>query len=309
MLANFLGKSKPINFIVLLVLFFCCFLATIYTRFFVDSFSFNQLLKSGAIFLLFIGVFFFFNFIFKKNRLTFDNSYAFYFFMLFSIIILPSLLAYKTLILFLIHLLFLRKIYSLKSHKRSIEKLFDSSLLLSIAFLIEPFSILFVVLLYWAIYYHQKITIQTLLTPIIGFLVPVFLYFTYCFWFDKTAIFLALFNFEIPDSTIFYSETVNIWFIRGILLISFLSIVFKSPRTLSVNNSFKRNWILLGIHFLIAVGLLFLIPEKNEGELLFLFFPASIIIANGMELIKKKWIKEILLYSLLISVIYFRFFL
>jgi hypothetical protein len=140
-------------------------------------------------------------------------------------------------------------------------------------------------------------------------LVPVFLYFTYCFWFDKTAIFLALFNFEIPNSTIFYSETVNIWFIRGLLLISFLSIVFKSPRTLSVNNSFKRNWILLGIHFLIAVGLLFLIPEKNEGELLFLFFPASIIIANGMELIKKKWIKEIVLYSLLITMIYFRFFL
>ena len=169
MLANFLGKSKPINFIVLLVLFFCFFLVAIYTRFFVDSFSLNQLLKSGAILLLFIGIFFFFNFIFKKNRLTFDNSYAFYLFMLFSIIILPSLLAYKTLILFLIHLLFLRKIYSLKSHKRSTEKLFDSSLLLGIAFLIEPFSILFVVLLYGAIYYHQKIIIQTLLTPIIGF--------------------------------------------------------------------------------------------------------------------------------------------
>ncbi|MGY8909650.1 MAG: DUF6427 family protein, partial [Flavobacteriales bacterium] len=54
-------------------------------------------------------------------------------------------------------------------------------------------------------------------------------------------------------------------------------------------------------NFIILLTFLFCIPEKNGSELIYILFPTSIILANGVELIKKKIIKNIVLYLFLIG--------
>ena len=125
MLANFLNKTKPINFIGLLIFFFLCFSFSVFFTIFYDGFTLDKLLKSGILLLLFLGVFFFYNFILSKNKLTFDNSYAYFIFTLLTVCILPELTNYKSLLLTIIYFLFLRKTYSLRSSKKVIQKLFD----------------------------------------------------------------------------------------------------------------------------------------------------------------------------------------
>lgn len=303
MLANFLNKSKPINFIGLLVFFVFTFFITAFS----DGFELSKLLKTIILLGLFFCIFFFFNFIDSKNKLTFDNTIAYFIFTLLLICILPKVLDYKILFIFVIYLLFLRKIYSLRSPRKVIQKLFDGSFWIGVLFLLEPFSLLFFLLIFAAIYLHQKITLHTLVTPLIGFLTPVFLYFTYFFWFDKTEEFTKLFYFDFQLG--FYENQKFIWLLIVVLSVTIISGIFKSIEVIPVSNTFRRNWALLIINLILAIILMLFLSKKNQGEFLYMFFPMSIIIANGIQLIKKKIVKEVIFYSFLIACIFFQFFL
>ena len=309
MLANFLNKSKPINFIGLLIFFFISFLSSVYFTFFPDSFTVDSILKSLALLLLFVIIFFIFNFIVGKNKLTFDNSYAYFLFTLLSIIILSDLLDYKSLILTIIYLLFIRKIYSLRSIKSVLEKLYDSGFWLGFFFISEPFSIFLFVLIYVASYLHKKITIQTLLVPIIGFITPLIIYFTYFFWVDKTEKFTNLFSFEFNFNLDFYAQKKYFWTLICLLFFTICTIFFKSIKTLSVNNKFRKSWILLITNFFILIPFLFFLPNKNGSELIFILFPVSVILANGIELIKKNTFKNLVLYFFLVCSIILHYWL
>ena len=303
MLANFLEKSKPINFIVYLGLFFCFLIIAIASTIFSDGFTMVKLLETAYFLLLFLAIFFFYNFVVSKNKLTFDHSYAFFLFILTTIIFVVKLLDLKTLVLILIHLFFLRKIYSLRSPKSVIKKLFDSGFWLGILFILEPFSIVFSLLIFVSILLQQKITINTLATPIIGFITPLIIYFTYVFWNDSVEDFTQLFYFDVVNNVFIYAEDQTIWIFGTILLLTLLSVFIKSPKALSVNNSFKRSWIILMINALIAVIFALLIPEKDGSEVVFLTIPASIIIANGFEVIQKELLKNILFGLFLVGTI------
>jgi hypothetical protein len=309
MLANFLGKSKPINFIILLSLFTCLFLCASFSQFSAQNFNLFSLLKIAGFLGFYFSVFFFYNFIVSKNNLTFDNFYAFFIFTILLSYFLPIIISFKSLITLLLYTLFLRKIYSLKSHKKTLKKLFDSGFWLGVLFLINPFTAIFSILIYSAIFLHQKAIIHNLLTPIIGFLIPGILYCTHCLWFDQLYLFTNLFYFEIPASLSFYADTAFYWTTISILGLSLLSLIVKSPKALSINNSFKKSWLLLMLNLSVGVLFALIVPNKNGVELLFLALPATIIIANGIELIASKFIKNLFFIVLLASAFGFPFLL
>jgi len=299
MLANFLEKSKPINFILYLGLFFCFFTRTVVSTLFKGEFAWHVVFKSILLFTIFLFVFFFYNFIISRNRLTFGHSYAFYVFTLTLILFLNTLCDFKTLNLLLIHLLFLRKVYSFQSSKKVIQKIFDSGFWLGILCLIEPFSILFFILIYASIFLQQKRTMNNLITPIIGFISPLIIYFTYLFWNDTAVVFFEIFNIKIAETLFVLNKSDTSWIFWGILFLTLFSIVLKSPKVLSVNNSFKKSWILLIINAITSVVFAVIISNKNGSEIVYFLIPTSIIIANGFEVIQKKILKNILIILLL----------
>lgn len=309
MLANFLNKSKPINFIGLLVFFFINFFILLFIDFYKADFSTSLLLERLMIVPLFLLIFFLINFILAKNKLTFDNSYAFFFFTIFSILMLNEVMDLRVLLFLIVYLLFLRKIYSLRSPKKTVEKVYDGGFWLGIFFILEPNFITLIVLHYLAIYLHKRLNINTLIIPILGFCTPLLVYFSYLFWYDKTETFLKLFEFPFHFS---FSVLSNDKFYIPFLVVGFsllLSIVLKSSKTLTVSNSFRRNWILLIVNLLLS---LFFICTKTEfviNNFIYLFFPVSIIIANGLEMLPKNSYKNIVLYLFLVGSIVVQFFL
>lgn len=305
MLANFLNKSKPINFIGLLIFFFVCFLFSVFSEGFTD----RNLIETTSILILFLAVFFIYNFVLSKNRLTHDNSYANFLFVLLIISIMTEIANLKTLSFTFIYLLFIRKIYSLRSSKRILEKLFDSGFWLGIFFILEPLSILLFGLIYIASYLHSKITIHTLLVPIVGFITPLIIYFSYFFWIDQTENFNKLFYFESLFDIQLYSELKYRWMIGIVFSLASIAIFIKSIKALSVNNTFKKSWLLLIYHFIILLLFLLFFPQKNGSELIYTLFPVSVILANGIELIKRTLIKNIVLYLFLIGSIITHYFL
>ncbi|WP_439129347.1 DUF6427 family protein [Polaribacter sp.] len=301
MLANFLSKSKPINFIVLTSVFICLFLITCFSLFFMANFTPFVLLKVAGFLALFFVIFFFFNFIVTKNGLTFDNSYAFFTFIILVCYFLEAFLSFKTLLLFLVYTLFLRKVYSLRSPKKILQKLFDSGFWLSILFILEPLTAAFALVLYAAILLYQKVIINYLIAPIIGFITPLIIYFTYCFWYDKTYLFTNLFYFDSFKEVNLFAENGFYGLTIFVLLLTVIAIFLKSPKALAVNNSFKKSWLLLVINFVIALIYCLYIPEKNGAEFLFFLFPSAVIIANGIELLQKNIYKNSLFLILLTS--------
>ena len=111
---------------------------------------------------------------------------------------------------------------------------------------------------------------------------------------------MQLFSIDVINNGFIYKEGYAIWFFGTLIT---LTIFLKSPKALSVNNSFKKNWLLLIINTLIAVIFVLIISKKNGSEMMFLFVPTTIIIANGFEVIQKNIYKNILFGLLFIGTI------
>lgn len=309
MLDNFLNKSKPINFVGLLILFFLCFFSTLFVTHFKGVFTSSKIAESLLLIAVLLFTFFLTNFIIVKNNLTFDNSYGFLFIVSLFILLLPEIITPKILLLNGIHLLILRKIYSLHSKKKVFEKVFDAGFWLGVFFILDPFSILYLLLLFIGIYSHKKLTINTLIIPILGFLVPVFVYFTYFYWVDELEQFYDLFDVQLN----FYlsNYTNHFLFYPFVVVITFtlFSLFLKSSKALSVNNTFKKNWIILINNLAVALLFLLIHNTKSYGNVIFAVFPIALVLANGLEMIQKKIIRNAILYLFIFGAIALRFFL
>ncbi len=299
MLARFFQKSEPISFVSLLFLLF----VFIIIRFFIPlptGVDLGFVLQSFSVFLFFTFVVFLANFIIEKNHLTSTNFYAIFIFVL-ILGLFPTVFSFSKISLsHLFILLAVRRIYSIRSKKLLLSKLFDSGFYMGVAFLLYPLSFLYVLLIYVSYFIYKKIIDKNLLLPLIGFLTPVFIVFTYFYVFDKLSVFISLIeiniNFEILEHFT-TSSIIPIMFIMGILIIALLKIITKWQ---SFDGKDKNSTKLIVAHLLISMFILLTNNLKIEYTIQFIFFPSAILIGDLLFLVRKNWIKNLLLYSLVI---------
>jgi hypothetical protein len=299
MLANFFGKSKPVNFVFIIVLF----LVYNFLDVFVinsSSFELKSIVNNLILFPGFLFMFFLYVFIITKNKLTFDNTYSF----LLIVIGVGCLPIFKTNYFvvgeYIVLLLLFRRIYSLRTQKSIYQKLFDSGLWLGILFLLSPINILYVVLIYCAISLYTEPTVRTVFIPVLGFVSPLILFFTYHFVNDTAEVFYRIFDINVDISYTFYNLLTYKLQLGVFGILTLISVLLKSSDIFSVSNTFKKSWGLLIIHFFIAVFYILLIENKSGFELFSLLIPSTIIIANWVQSVKKKFLIDVVLIVLLI---------
>jgi len=306
MIANFFNKTKPATIFILVALLFVYYFTATFLLHSAEL-SFNFLIKRISFFVFIALLLLIVNFIVKKNKLTKDNSYALLL-MVFLLGTFPEAM-FSSNIVFANFALMLgfRKIYSLRTGVDTKLKLFDACFWIGVAILFYSWSIFYVLLVYLGMIIHQKLTVKNLFIPIVGFVTPVIIYFTYCLYFEDAAFFYNKFNYEINlDFSSYTSLKLLIPFI--FLSITLLwSLLKVTPKVVSVRNNFKFSWDVLINHLLISAVIIVLAPTKNGSELFFLIFPSAVIVANLMHLIKSKIFINAVLYGfLLISVaVYF----
>ena len=299
MLANFFGKSNPVNFIVIFSIFLGFFLTNSISSISLATLNFSLVLEYILMLIFFLVFFFFFNFILSKNKLTLYNSYGFLIFVLLFGFFPDTMSSRHELFLNILVLIYLRRVYSLRSGKDLYKKIFDSGFWLGVLFLIAPKTVLFGILLFLSIWLFQKINFRTLLIPCLGFLAPVLFYVAYFFWFDQTEEFIASFfwyanyNFELfTDSSIFIPTIV-----LGTLVL--ISILVKTPKVISISGNYRNYWILILFNLFIAITILLIQNTLHESQLILLFFPISVILTNWLESIQKPFLKNIFIAALL----------
>ena len=299
MLANFFETSKPINFIAILGLFFVYFFLALFSTFSLADFSSDFLLNKVYSVALFLVLFFLYNFVISKNKLTQENtSYAFLIFIAFLGAFKTCFFDLKMLVVGVFSFLLFRKVYILKNPEKSAEKMFDAGLWTGVIFIIEPFFAVFFGFIFAAIFLFKAIDFKTILIPILGFLAPLLIYCSYCVWFDKIADFKSLFIWVTSVSFTTYAKQELLIPIVVTVGISIFALLAQSPQKLSVSGNERKKWVLYIVQFLTALVFIILYTSKNGSEFLIAFFPMSLLVANWLEHLKSNLIKNVVLYIL-----------
>jgi len=298
MILNFFSKTKSINLILMGLLFtLFYFLKVIFGE---NNLEFSSNYYSIIInYTLFIGSFILFKFIIIDNKLTNNSDFGILFFvLLFGIFI--TLSSISTIVFsFFFLLLSFRKMHNLYDKIETKQEVFDSGFWIGIATIFTPISSLYMWVLLSAIVVFKKSNWRTLMISILGFLLPLFLFYTYLFFMESNQSFTSLFYFSIFfDIEIYKRNRILIPLISmSFIILSAIMLVFRNQNSLSIIQ--YRNIKLLLINLLITLIIL-LVTTQKESTLLFLLFPVSIILANFIQLIKRKWLQGALLYSFLI---------
>lgn len=299
MLARFFQKSEPISFLSLLFLLLIYILLHSFYGFSGEiNFTYSIRVLFGFVF--FSGLLFFGDFIIQKNYLTPANYYAIFIFVLLFGLFPSALNLSKISIAHLFILLASRRMYSIRTKKAMLSKLFDSGFYIGIAFLLYPISSLYLLLIYISYFIYIRVINKDLLLPLIGFLTPILVTFTYFFINDNYASFKTLVEINIAsDFAVFKNQLIYIPSL--VIIILTISAVFKNvTNRYSLDNEGRNNLNLVLNHFFIGI-ILFSISTMNFTESVqFLFLPTAILIGNLLSLTQKRWVKEMLLDGILL---------
>lgn len=295
MLTSFFSNSKPFHFIVVsLLLFSGCIVYIIQD--FNEAFNFSEvavLLLKNSIFLV---LFLLLSFVIKKNKLTKSNSYALFLFCCFVLMIPVVFIDYKPVYSLLFILLALRRILSLTSKKNIQKKILDASIWISIATLFYFWSILFFVVLFMVVFQLALKNYRLIFIPFAGFFSIFTLTTTYHLLINETFFWFIDYKQQFDfDFSAYYHLKLLVPTVF-IFLLGFMGLIFKALNFSNIYLKEKSKYWILIISLFLSVLLIILTNNKNGSELIFLFVPISIFVANILESISRKWLSEITLW-------------
>lgn len=305
MLATIFSKTKPINYIILTLLVVTSYVLYLTIDQLDIVWNEYEFVKRGVLLILLLLMMIFSQFIVTKNRLVKDNAYVPLFFVSF-LLLFPSVLVHsKVIISNYFIMLALRRLFSLHSLKQSKEKLFDASLWILVASLFHFWSILFLILLFVAIVFFASKDYRNWIIPLLALLcVTIFLSFyliindiSYVDW--LTSKLKVSFNFMYFDNV--YQNIALAVFASISVLFFVAELSAISNKAYNMQSTYKK----MILAFLIGVAIYIVSDDKNNGVLLFSFFPLSVLGANYVESIKSTWQKEIVVYSIFFIGLFF----
>ena len=295
MISNFLSKSRPINYLLILLILVIFFLIGVFSD---ANIKFNFisvskiLINIAALFFMVLLI----NFVIRKNTLTKDNSYTLFIVVMFFAM-LPSSMKWSMIFLSNIFLLIsLRRVYSLKNNIRTAIKIFDAGFWLGISILFYSNLILFWIVLLMGLVFYQRLNLKNVVISILGMAIPIFLFYVYCLTFDQLLAFNKFFDFQLQSSIVFYGKHSILIPITIIVSLTIWSVISVSSTIYKIGIKNKSSWFLLLINLLIALFVTFSSEQKTGGELIFLFFPISVVLANYFQKEKDVIFKNLILY-------------
>ena len=295
MISSFFSKTKPINYLVLLIFLFVFYLVS----FFISKGNFDNslllVLVLIATLLQVMGV----QEIIRLRKTTDTTSFAMLFFVLLYMAI-PQVTTNKEVVfcnLFL--LLSLNRLLALKNLKQVKSKIFDATLWICVASIFDPWALLFIIVVYLAVNVYGTKEFKNWLVPLMAILVFILLI---------TAFLMLTKNIEFLESHYIFSieaeflerfmKSFNIEpFIYIVTILVVILVVFIKQGYQGVGRIVHLRLLLA---YFIAAVLVFSIQNTDHNNYMVLaysFFPAAVFATNFLETIKRKRLRELVLVS------------
>lgn len=297
MISSIFGKTKPINFILIGgFLFFCVVWTTIHKQ---APANYTETIFIAL--LLFCALFFSVlaaDFIAKRNKLSKQNHYVIF---IYGILVgvFPQVLNNIWLVFSqILILLALRKIISIQSLRDIKLKIFDAAFWIAFAFFCFEWTILYFIVLYLVIFKYVSKDFKNWLVPLVSFLTVSVLVLCYALllkdvnWF--TNLFMLNASFVITVNKL-PTNWVPIVAILAITVVAVAHYFLKQKRKKTIKHGSKTIVFQTLIISVAVIGL----SNNIQEALIFAFFPLAVIIGNYVQNLSKKWLKEVVLLSLL----------
>lgn len=299
MLTSFFSKSKPINFLVV-VLFMAIFFIIANGGEVISSFSFRYLGAKLGVLICFVLSASVLDFISRKNDLTKRSAFKIVMFAIFTASFFAILQNEQVIIANFCVLLALRRIMSLKSQKEIQKKIFDATFWICIASLFYFWSVVFLIVVYSGILLNTSNYFKNwLIPPIAVFAVVMLVTGFHIIVYDQFYTLKAWFQVSSFDFSAYQDPGLLIP-LSIVLALTLWTISYYFGLLQKANINSRPTYILVLLTLVAAVGVALFSPAKNGSELIFFFVPLSVIVSNYFESKKEKTFKEILLIGLLL---------
>lgn len=296
MISSIFGKTKPINYIILLGFLFV-FYWSIHFLVFDSVYQPEKLvLRMGVLALLLLSVFIV-NFIVKRNKITGTNSFAILFYTL-LIVVFPEVLMDSNAILCNFFLLLsIRRLLSIKSLKNIKLKIFDATLWIAAASFFYDWALLYLILVFVSIYFYEPKNIRSWMVPIVGIFTAFMIATSLLILADDIAFFENHFVFSYDYKENYFMDWRNsVKLILYALVVSLAGILgFVRLGKSGIGRIVTMRFI--AISFIIGLAVTLLTSSSTNFPVLITFFPAVIFTTNYVEVIKKPNVKEIVLIA------------
>jgi len=241
------------------------------------------------------------SFLVKKNKLTKNNNYDVLIYGLLLAILPITMHVTNILLANFFILLALRRIISVRSNISVKKKLFDAAFWIAIATLFHFWAILFFVLIIAALLLYSIAHFKNWIVPFIGVLVVMLI--TTSYFVVVYGNFEELFNYLETISASFSSKTLTtLTFEVSIIgVLGTWALIFYSINLRQKQKAYRPMYMLILIAFLIGLVIIFISPNKDGSEFLFIFPVLAIIIANYLESVKQPWLAELYVWVLIFT--------
>ncbi|MDF4201498.1 DUF6427 family protein [Maribacter sp. SA7] len=305
MISSIFEKTKPVNFIILLVFLFLFYWSV---QFYLFDLSMSNVEIAPSIGILTILLFsvFVVDFVVKRNKLTGTNSFAILFFTLLFVVFPETLGDNNAIFTSFFLLLAMRRLLSIKSLKNIKLKIFDAGLWICISSVFYEWALLYLLLVFAAIYIYDPKNIRNWLVLLsVGFCFFMILYGTLVLL-DKPNFIFDHYDFAIDYDAIF---PIKWWTSLKMTLYGLFNMALAFSAFVNLSKSGVGKVIIMRlIAFSFVIGLIvnILVTTENNNAVMITFFPSVVFIVNYLESIKKpKLLELILIASIMVPIIVF----
>lgn len=298
MISSFFGKTKPLNLMLLVFALLALMVSYFFQLRSEDLISVKWPVALRC-FLWVLLTFFLAEFINRKNVLTKNNHYMVLILLLFLCSYPQSLFDEPLLISNLFVLLAFRRLISFRSGNQIAIKIFDATLWIGLATLFYGWASLFILMVYLAIFIYSQEYYKNLLIPVVAIFTVLILMYAYSLYFGKLSTQLDRIDFNMafylekyrkPSylfPTVFYA-VYGVWALGS---------VFSQLRNKGIKSRLGDYMVL--ICFLLSVLISLVSETLKTSELTYMAFPIAVIMAKHLQAVKRKWIKETILWTMI----------
>ena len=298
MITSIFSKSKPVNFLIVAIAMVLVF---VMTNLSFEEFTFYSI--SHYILRLIIALFFVFllDFVIAKNDLTKKNSYGIMVLLL-IFAIFPEVLTNTDMMLSGIFVCFaLRRILSLHTNRHVKKKFFDATFWIALAALCYSWALLFLIVVFLAYVFHWQNDMKTIVVSFLGLFTVFALMLMYNIVFYDIYFKSSAISFHIDFNFSYFNSISKISALTVISTIYIWSLFHYFRQVGETKKKEKSRFVLVAVASLVAFCLVIITPKKNGTELIFMFMPFAIIVANYLERIPVRWFREVVVSLLIIA--------
>ncbi len=296
MISTIFGKTKPINYIILLgFLFF--FYWTVHFLIFKRAYTPEELLLQTVVLAVLLFSIFVVNFIVKRNQITGTNAFTILFYSACLVVFSTTITDNNAILCNFFLLLAQRRLLSMRSLKEMKLKLLDASLWIAVASFFYDWALLFIILVFIAIYFYEPKNIRNWLVPFIGVCTVGIIVYGVLILLDKTTMIREHYRFSFTLT----ANWITYWASSAKLTIYILLTLFAGfwafLKLGKLGTGKLITMRLIAISFVIGLVLTLLKTSPVSFPVLITFFPAAILMTKYVEVIKKVNIKELILIA------------